>query len=129
MNYLLDTNVLINYLRGNEVPEEFVLEEGVSVSIITQAELFYGAYKSDHPRKNLGRVREVFADWELVILPLGEETIDIFAEAKAGLEYKGRRLEDFDLLIAATALTHNLTLVTRNTKHFKRIPRLKLQEP
>lgn len=48
-----------------------------------------------------------------------------FAELKADLKLKGTPIDDFDLLIGATAITNNLTLVTDNTKHFSRIEKLK----
>jgi len=51
---------------------------------------------------------------------------EIFGRLKADLEGKGSPLDDFDLIIATSALSHNLTLVTNNEKHFKRIEGLKL---
>jgi predicted nucleic acid-binding protein len=60
------------------------------------------------------------------VIPLGTETAEIFGRLKALLEIKGTRLDDFDLMIAACALTHNLTLVTSNEMHFRRIDGLKV---
>jgi tRNA(fMet)-specific endonuclease VapC len=51
-----------------------------------------------------------------------QSVIETFAGIKANLETAGTPLDDMDVLIAATALSHNLTLVTNNEKHFSRIP-------
>jgi tRNA(fMet)-specific endonuclease VapC len=59
-------------------------------------------------------------------LPLDAIIVQIFTIQKLKLERSGVRLEDFDLFIAATALAHDLTLVTNNIKHFERIPKLKI---
>jgi tRNA(fMet)-specific endonuclease VapC len=60
------------------------------------------------------------------IIPVGLESTEIFGLLKAQLEFEGNRLDDFDLIIASCALSHNLTLVTNNIKHFQRIDGLKL---
>jgi tRNA(fMet)-specific endonuclease VapC len=52
-----------------------------------------------------------------------------FAETRAYLRRRGQRIADFDLLIAATALHHDLTLLTFNLRHFERVPDLKLYQP
>ena len=129
MKYLLDTNVLVDHLRGKKAIASDYLEAGSVVSVITQAELFYGAYKSKRPKHNLGKIKQMFADLKIEIQPLGEDVLDRYGRLKVKLEKKGRRLDEFDLLIAATALSLGLTLVTRNIKHFSRIPRLKIVEP
>ena len=88
-------------------------------------ELLYGAYKSQHPDANLARIRAIEQSFE--VIPTGRESADTFARLKSELERKGTRLDDFDLLIAACALARNLTLVSNNTKHFARIPGLRLE--
>ena len=55
-------------------------------------------------------------------------SLDFYAKEKARLEKKGAKIDDFDLLIAATAVRNNLILITNNTKHFKRIHRLTIQD-
>ena len=61
------------------------------------------------------------------IVGITRSTIEAFTDVKMALELKGERVEDFDLLIAATALSLNYTLVTNNTKHYKRIEGLQLE--
>ena len=62
----------------------------------------------------------------LEIIPLGQEIAEIFGIQKANLEKRGTSLDDFDLILGCSALAHNLTLVTNNSKHFKKIEGRKL---
>lgn len=126
---MLDTDVMVDLLRGKDPVPHSILSDGVIVSIISKAELLYGAHKSERVEKNLDNVVNLFRDWEISVVTLEDSIIDIFAKLKTRLEKEGKRLDDFDLLIAATALAFDLELVTRNTKHFARIPRLKLKPP
>mgnify|MGYP001602117289 CR=1 FL=1 len=128
MKYLLDTNILVEHIRGKKRIEIDVLEKGSAISIITQAELYYGAHKSNDPRKTLTIITRLLHDLGLRVQTLDEDIVSEFGKIKADIEIKGTRLEDFDLLIAATAKVENLTLVTKNLKHFKRIAGLKLYD-
>lgn len=129
MKYLLDTNILIDHIRGKREIKIDVLEEGCTISIITLAELYYGAAKSNDPKKTFTIIKKLLIDLGLQVRTPDEETVFDFGKMKAELEVKGTRLEDFDLLIAATAKAENLILVTKNLKHFKRITGLRLYEP
>ena len=62
-------------------------------------------------------------------MPLTRITMEIYARIRRLLEIKGRRLDDFDLLIGAAAVENGLTLVTDNAKHFSRFPDIKLYLP
>ena len=55
-------------------------------------------------------------------IPVSEAIIDVYAKIRATLELQGIRIDDIDLLIASTAIYHNLIVVTHNVKHFERIP-------
>lgn len=125
--YLLDTDIIIYSLKGHPVLQENLrrhLNDSLQISIVTCLELYYGAYKSPQVTGNLAKVKKI--EETLEVIPLGTETAEIFGRLKAQLEIKGTRLDDFDLMIAACALTHNLTLVTNNEMHFQRIDGLKL---
>lgn len=126
MKYLLDTSVVVNFFRGKKLISETVLKSGAAISIITQAELFYGAIKSASSPRNLEIIKGFLRDLEIKVINLDEQIIFSFARQKAALEKQGRRLDDFDLLIAATAIKNNLILVTGNTRHFGRIRGLRL---
>lgn len=126
MKYLLDTDVVVNQLRGKSRLKEEIAEAGVAISIITFGELLYGAYKSTKKENSLAIINGFISDLKVDILGLNQEIMDIYAKTKALLEVKGKRLDEFDLLIAATAKAHSLSVVTRNLSHFKRIPNLNI---
>ena len=93
--------------------------------MITYAELIIGAKRSQNEQKNMikvNHIREIYP-----IEELNEGVMEVFAVIKAKLFDKGIRIEDMDLLIAATAIYNELTLVTNNTKHFENIPGLNLE--
>lgn len=126
MKYLLDTNVIVDHLRGKKIIDQKVLEGGTGISVITLAELLYGAGRSQDPEKSLFKLGDFLEKLNLEAINLDEQIVFEFSKVKINLEKAGQRLEDFDLLIGATALTLNLTLVTGNLKHFQKIPQLKL---
>jgi len=128
MSYLIDTNIIIYSIKGNSiVHERFLKNENIpkSISVITYGELLFGAKKSNNFEKNLAvvyRIKELFP-----IINIDKAIIETFSELKANLQKVGSKIEDFDLLIASTALTMNFTLVTNNEKHFNRIKGLNLE--
>ncbi|MGC9523429.1 MAG: PIN domain-containing protein [Anaerolineae bacterium] len=89
------------------------------------AELWYGASYSAYPEKNHRAVLD-FASG-IGVLDLSSASALNFGDLKAHLRRIGMLMEDLDLLIAATALAHNLILVTNNTQHFGRVPELSLE--
>lgn len=116
--YLLDTDTIIYNLKGHEAVKRNLqrhIEDLMKISIITLMELYYGAHKSEKVPGNLAKVKR-----------LETESAGIFGMLKATLENSGTRLDDFDLIIASCAMAHNLTLVTNNIGHFKRIEGLRL---
>ncbi len=125
--FLLDTDTMILNLKGHpEVKENLRqhLHDALMISVITCMELYYGAYKSDNVAVNLAKIQTIAEAME--VIPLGSESAQIFGMLKGQMERKGTRLDDFDLAIVASALAHNLILVTNNVNHFKRIAGLKL---
>lgn len=128
MKYLLGTNILVDHLRGKKPIKVDYLKKGGAISCITQAELYYGAYKSKNFRENLSKIKAMLAELAIEVLVLNEEIAQLYGRLKADLEKKGRKLDEFDLLIASTAISFNLILVTGNKKHFQRIPQLQLRE-
>jgi len=123
--FLIDTDIIIYSLKNNEnVIRNFNLysQEPKAVSIITIGELLYGAYKSQKKIENLGKVHRV-ADI-FPVIEISMTIIDTFAHLKADLNAKGIVVDEFDLLIGATALSMNYSIVTNNVKHFEKIPDL-----
>lgn len=124
MTHLFDSDIIIFHLKDNyTLPITLVTPPAISV--ITYAELLYGLKKSKNPKQR-ERFDSMLRDLQMVILPVTPAIIERFIAIKVPLESKGEKLEDFDLLIAATALEHNLTLITGNKKHFSRVPGLSL---
>lgn len=128
MNYLLDTNVVSEFPKPR--PNEGVLawldeinEDSVFLSVVTIAELRYGI-----ERLPAGRRRRLLDEWlrddlrerfEGRVLPVDAEIADTCGKLIAKREASGRPMEMADALIAATAETHKLALVTRNVSHFE----------
>lgn len=126
MKYLLDTDAVIDHLRGKKKINDKIISEGASISIISYGELLYGAYKSQDKEKSTSMIKLFISDLSIKITNLSEEIMREYAEIKAKLELAGKKLDEFDLLNGATAKIHSFTLITRNIKHFKRINGLKL---
>lgn len=128
MIYLLDTDTIIYWLKGNQNISRKVLVEGfhnIAASDITKAELYYGAFKSQKMSENLASIKTLSE--RVSFLPFNDPAQTLFGENKARLEREGKRLDDMDLMIAATALAFNLVLVTNNSGHFERIPGLRIK--
>ena len=126
--YLLDSDTLIFLLRGNtKVADNFEAHapDPMALSVITYGELFYGAMKSARPVKNAARVRRVGEI--LQIIDVSPAIMETFGTLKADMERGGVRLDDLDVMIAATAIHLNYTLVTNNVRHFGRIPDLTVE--
>ncbi len=129
MSHLLDTDFCISWFRGNPSSRHQLQKVGwddVAVSIITVAEIYVGAYKSDRLQENLTLAHAFLS--HTIVLPLSDEILHRFADLKVCLQRQGERLEDFDLLIAATALAEGRTLVTGNRRHFDRVPGLRIED-
>lgn len=125
--YLLDTNICISLLKNKYGIREKILDvsfEKCYVSEVTIAELYYGAAKSNRPEHfdDVDNIRGMFK-----ILPI-YPSLKLYGELKAGLEQKGQRLDDFDLLIGVTSMVNKMIMVTSNTRHFERIPGIKLED-
>lgn len=126
--YLLDTDIIIYALKGRKTVQQHLqnhIHDPVAICIISLMELYYGAHKSTRVSSNLAKIKAL--EQALEIIPVGVESAEIFGMLKSQLEHGGTRLDDFDLIIASCALTRNLTLVSNNTTHFKRIDGLKLE--
>ena len=126
--FILDTDICIYWLKGNRNIEKSIIRNGlenVFITVITECELFYGAFKSVKKEKNVAVVTELKK--KIRTLHTREGISYNYGKIKSDLELKGKVLDDADLLIASIALANNATLVTNNTEHFKRIPALKIE--
>lgn len=106
----------------------YLLSDGqIHVSIVSVGELYDGAFAFANPQAHLAGFRAFLNPYQ--ILDLDDAIMERFAEIRAFLRRQGQLIPDFDILIAATALHHNLTLLTFNLRHFQRIPDLAIYRP
>jgi tRNA(fMet)-specific endonuclease VapC len=129
VRYLFDTDHAVALLRNfpsvrsriGSVPDDVELY----TSIITAAELFYGAYSARDSSRRVEEVKRFLSDVE--ILGLDQEGAEIYGRLKAELRGRGQLIADNDLYIGSIALRHELTLLTGNTKHYERFSGLRLE--
>lgn len=131
MRYLLDTNIVSYYLRRTTPAlEKRVSTElkhhSIAISVITRAELRFGQAGMTPEDRRRGLI-----DGFLLQLPSMEWSIqaaDGYGTLKDTLKRQGTPIGDMDTLIAAHALAEKLILVTHNTRHFEKVPGLKLED-
>ena len=130
--YLLDTDVLSNLSRRS--PAAYLIVKMASIpqeqqftSSVTAAELVYGAYRFK-PRTAalLERISAILSNY-MPVLPFDREAAYRYGQIRADLESKGTPIGDADLRIASIALARNLTVVTGNIVHFRRVPDLPVE--
>lgn len=129
MGLLLDSDVIIDHLNNKSDYLSSIVsisKEDLFTSIINWSEIMYGIRKLKDPIKTTKQFTNFIIELNIKIFELDLKVSDKFIDLKIDLEKKGTRLEDFDLIIGATAIINNLVLVTRNTKHFKRIPKIQI---
>jgi predicted nucleic acid-binding protein len=128
--YLFDTDAISELLRPRPLQRyldwiKTVPRDAQFTSAVTVGELFKGAYRSAAEERHLKNIEERVLP-AVTILPYDVSTARVFGKVRAGLEQSGNILPDADLQIAATAIYHDLELVTGNLRHFVRIPELRL---
>ena len=129
MRFLIDTNIIIYRLKNmGNVNANFLKykNEDMFVSVISYGELVFGAKKSSAVEKNLQTVEAVKSIFPLI--DVDADVMDVFGGIKAHTQKTGKVIDDMDLLIAASAISNKMTLVTHNTKHFENIPNLKITD-
>ena len=125
--YLLDTCVCISMFRNEGSVRDIILKVGTKncyISEITLAELYFGLAKSENKKKKLEDIKQVQGLFK--VLPAFSSFRE-YGEIRYNLEHKGMRIDQFDLLIGATAVHYGMTLVTSNEKHFERIESLAIE--
>jgi tRNA(fMet)-specific endonuclease VapC len=123
MTYLVDTDRVVDYLDdrfGARLLLDGLLRDGLTMSIISLGELlegiYYGRDRKQYERGLRGLLRTVR------VIGLNRPIM------RGQLRRDGNLIGDMDLLIASTALVNDLTLVTRNRRHFERVPGLELYQ-
>jgi tRNA(fMet)-specific endonuclease VapC len=128
LRYLLDTNICIYVIKKHPpaLREKFnALAEALCISSITLAELQFGAEKSARRLDNLRSVEQFAA--RLEVLPFGVKAAVHYGQLRADLERAGKPCGANDMLIAAHARSEGLVVVTNNSREFKRMPGLQVE--
>jgi predicted nucleic acid-binding protein len=130
MAYLFDTDAISEVLRPRPVKQYLQWLQDIPraeqfTSAVVMGELYKGAFRSQARDRHLRNIDERVLP-AVTVLPYDVAVARVFGEIRAHLEEIGQILPDADLQIAATAVHHDLELVTGNLRHFERVPRLKL---
>ncbi len=129
MRYLVDTDWVIDYLMGVEQARELfdaILPAGIAISIITFSEIYEGILTGTDPKRAEKAFRDLLR--RVTVLGMTRRVAKQNAETRGELRRLKRPITQraFDLLIAATAIAYDLTLVTRNVHDYDDIPKLKI---
>jgi predicted nucleic acid-binding protein len=132
MAIILDSDVIIGGERGTLDLERWIIshpDEEFEVAAVTVAELWYGVERATpgHRAKRQSYIENALA--AVPIVPYTEQTARIHARLWAQLESAGRKIGDYDLIIAATALERGSDLATFNRRHFDAVKGLKVIQP
>lgn len=129
MQYMLDTNICIYAMKNKPatVAEKIkeLSKDEFCISVITFAELLHGVYKSVNKEKNFKSLMQFLSGVET--LQFNAKAADEYGKICAYLEKQGKVIGNMDTLIAAHALSQNLTIVTNNVREFERVPNLKIE--
>lgn len=128
MKYLIDTDWIIDHLNNIDPVTrklEELAPEGMAISVISLAEVYEGVYYSKDPIRSEELLEEFLAP-DLEVLDVDQEICKVFGKERGKLRQQKKIIDNFDLLIASTAIHRNLTLLTNNRKHFENIEKLKI---
>ena len=130
MTYLLDTNTCIAYLNGRSQNVANKMQQkkpsDIVLCSVVKSELWYGAMKSQAPKKVLANLKTFFAPF--ISLVFDDSAAQCFSDIRADLAKKGTPIGPYDLQIAAIALANDLVVVTHNTREFERVQDLEIED-
>ena len=128
MNFLLDTDICSAHMRRPALlAHRFIQYTGqLAISSVTLAELYAGAYKHSQANRLLALIGDLRQEVEVV--DFDATCAEKFGQVRGALQQQGIAVPTTDLMIAAAALVHNLTLVTHNTADFMNMPGLRLND-
>jgi tRNA(fMet)-specific endonuclease VapC len=129
--YLLDSNAcirLLNESASSNMARKLaeLTPDDIRLCSVVKSELYYGAYKSTRRDRNLANLNRFFS--QFISLPFDDNAAIIAGQVRTQLDVAGTPIGSNDLLIAAIALSNDLTLVTHNTREFGRINGLKYED-
>lgn len=125
-DYLIDTNIAIAFLDGEQAVVDRILEsDDTYISVITVGELYYGASYSKNVSENLLRIDRLL-QWA-ILLEVNQSTAAVYGSIKSDLRKSGRPIPDNDLWIASSARQHDLALASRDS-HFSVVLQLQIED-
>ena len=130
MKYLLDTNVLSDFARGEQAVMARLRQEAprqLTVSVITEMEVEYGLARNPNLAPHVREAMRMFLD-TISVLPFEREDARVAAQLRASLYSRGTPIGAYDLLLAACALRRGLKIVTHNAREFGRVGGLGLED-
>jgi tRNA(fMet)-specific endonuclease VapC len=129
MKYLLDTCCVSDFVKGDiktHAKIKLSMPSDLALSSVTLLEIEYGLLLNTQRAKKIRKPLKDFTTY-IPILSFDEETAIYAAKIRSHLKKHGTPIDSYDVLIAATAQQHQLTLVTSNEKEFKRVPEIALE--
>lgn len=130
MRYMLDTNVCIDYLKGNSINiRDRIIsapKDSLCISAITLSELMFGVENSSNREKNLVALN--FFLLKIDIVPYDDQAAAAYGEIRKQLKQEGNLIGGMDMLIAAHARASDSVLVTHNTREFNRVQGLRIED-
>lgn len=130
MKFCLDTSIVVGNFRNRKESNDLFLDVAtkgdVFISVVTYAELQYGTFRVRDRVAEEERIADFLAEFNVAIEPLTDQVAKVYAGARFLLEKKGEKVDNFDLLIGATAVIKDSFLVTHDINHFQCFPQLKL---
>lgn len=127
MKYLVDTDWVIFHFRGNREVARHLKEltpEGIGISVVSMGELYEGVYKASDPTRNEEALQLILSEIDVVYID--DEVCRIYGQQSGRLRTANALPGNNDIWIGATALRHNLTLLTNNRRHFEQIQGLNI---
>lgn len=123
---IADTDLVVGVLRGNpDAIAKFTTLEAPCITSITAFELLRGAYASSNPARE--RVRMIDVIDSMFVIDFSYFDADAAGRIDVLLARSGTPIGTLDTMIAAICITTKLPFITRNTKHFTRIPGLRVE--
>ncbi|MFW9989412.1 MAG: type II toxin-antitoxin system VapC family toxin [Candidatus Odinarchaeota archaeon] len=127
---LLDTDILIGFLRNNEEAVNKIIELVnkhviLYTTSINAAELYFGANLSEKAKENLEAIEKLIKTINVISFELIHSKI--YGEIRSGLQKKGEMINELDIFISTIAIEKDLPIITRNTKHYEKIVKLSVE--
>ena len=122
---ILDSDILIGYLRNKpnclKIINDLRSDEiSIKTTVFNVAELYQGAYLSSKCEENKIKIKKFLNT--LTVLEFNQKDAEVYSKISIELRKKGESIGDFDELIGSMAITRAETLITRNIRHYEKIP-------